>query len=460
MSIYDEINIEIADDIAESINTTLSTAITKTAKVRLADCKGSITAVQDSAIHACLPNAKQGQLCHIKSAITDTTILAEITAISGTSVILQPYSTSTKGVSCNDFIIPVDDRMAVLAGDHLKGAIVDGLGNIIEESPWKPSTATEMVSIPLSNSPPDALTRPVINETLSVGVRSIDGLLTIGQGQRLGIFAPAGAGKSTLLGMITRFAEADVVVLGLIGERGREVNEFLHDVLGEEARKHSVVVVSTSDRPAIEKVKAIYTATSIAEYFREQGKKVLLLVDSLTRFARAQRDVAIASGEYIPSTGFPASVFSQLPLVLERAGRSSKGSITALYTVLVEDETAEDVIAEEVRSIVDGHIILSRKLASANHYPAIDVLGSISRVMAQITSEEHKASAGKLRNLLAKYNELELLIRVGEYQQGEDKEADEAVERHSSLLQFLQQPVNVHTSMNETLRLLSQVTGG
>jgi len=461
MNVYEDFNLETTQkQLIEDVNSALITVANKSAKLNVLKCKGAITEVKSNAVHAYIPGAKQGQLCRIHKTSSNETTLAEVTAITNNHIVLQPYSASTSGISCNDYVVPLENEISLYAGEHLKGSVVDALGNTIAASHNGAQALTELTSTPLFNTPPNALTRPIISESLSVGVRSIDALLTIGQGQRLGIFAPAGAGKSTLLGMITRFTEADIVVLGLIGERGREVNEFLDHVLGEEARKNSVVVIATSDRPAIEKVKAIYTATSIAEFFRDQGKKVLLLVDSLTRYARAQRDVAIASGEHIPSTGYPASVFSELPLILERTGCNEKGSITALYTVLVEDENADDIIAEEVRSILDGHIILSRKLAASNHYPAIDVLGSISRVMHQVTSDKHRDSAGKFRNMLSKYKELELLIRVGEYQKGEDKEADQAVERYPELQQFLQQRIDSNSSSIETLQSLLHVTRG
>ena len=443
----------------EEITSALNVLVRDTKKVHMGQCKGSVVAVDGSAVHAYLPGVRQGQLCSIGKTAADDGILSEVTAVNGMNVILQPYITSTTGISCNDYVTPLDETIELLVGDYLKGAVVDGLGEVIAPSDASHNLISEAIHTPLFRPPPDAMSRNLINEPLSVGVRSIDALLTIGKGQRMGIFAPAGVGKSMLLGMMARSTEADVVVLGLIGERGREVKEFLDITLGEEVRKRCITVVSTSDRPAIEKVKAIYTATSIAEYFRDQGKNVLLMVDSLTRFARAQRDVSIAAGDHIPSSGFPASVFSQLPQLLERTGQNDKGSITAIYTVLVEDEKSGDVIAEEVKSLLDGHIILSRKLAAGNHYPAIDVAASCSRVMHQIVPDEHIQAAGKLRDLLLRYQELELLIRVGEYQQGEDTKADEAVNRYPKLIEFMKQPFDEKAAMEETCQQLLQVTG-
>ncbi|MDR0996126.1 MAG: FliI/YscN family ATPase, partial [Zoogloeaceae bacterium] len=277
--------------------------------------------------------------------------------------------------------------------------------------------------------------------------------------QRMGIFAAAGGGKSTLLSSIIKGSAADVCVLALIGERGREVREFIEHDLGEEGKKRAVLVVSTSDRSSMERLKAAYTATAIAEYFRDQGKKVLLLMDSVTRFGRAQREIGLAAGEPPTRRGFPPSVFSTLPRLMERAGNSDHGSITALYTVLVEGDDMTEPIADETRSILDGHIILSRKLASANHYPAIDVMASVSRVMGNIVSKEHKTAAGKLRSILAKYAEIELLVQIGEYKQGSDAEADEAIARIGAVNKFLRQGLDERTSFEETLAALKQVVG-
>ena len=279
-------------------------------------------------------------------------------------------------------------------------------------------------------------------------------MLTCGEGQRMGIFAAAGGGKSTLLAQIVRNTEADVTVLALIGERGREVREFIEKDLGPEGLAKSVVVCSTSDRSAMERLKAAYVATSIAEYFCDKGKKVLLLMDSVTRFGRAQREIGLAAGEPPTRRGFPPSVFSELPKLMERAGNSSKGSITALYTVLVEGDDMTEPIADETRSILDGHIILSRKLAQKNHYPAIDILQSVSRCQNAIIDDDHKRNAAKLRTLLAKYGEVELLLKIGEYRKGADRETDEAIDKNEAVNAFLRQNLVERPTYTETLSML------
>jgi type III secretion protein N (ATPase) len=303
---------------------------------------------------------------------------------------------------------------------------------------------------------PSPLERKIISKPISLGIRAIDGLLTCGEGQRMGIFAAAGGGKSTLLASIIRNTEADVTVLALIGERGREVREFIEKDLGPEGQKRAVLVISTSDRPAMERLKAAYVATSIAESFRDKGKRVLLLMDSVTRFGRAQREIGLAAGEPPTRRGFPPSVFSELPKLMERAGNSDKGSITALYTVLVEGDDMTEPIADETRSILDGHIILSRKLAQQNHYPAIDILASISRCQSAIIPKDHKAAASKLRSLLAKYAEVELLLKIGEYKKGTDPETDEAVAKNGAVNAFLKQGLDEKPAYNDTIEKLKE----
>jgi type III secretion protein N (ATPase) len=289
-----------------------------------------------------------------------------------------------------------------------------------------------------------------------LGVRALDGLLTCGEGQRLGVFAAAGGGKSTLMAMLVKGADVDVTVVALIGERGREVREFLEHELGEEGRRRAVIVCATSDKSSMERSKAAYVATAIAEYFRDQGKRVLFLMDSVTRFARAQREIGLAAGEPPTRRGFPPSVFATLPRLMERVGMGAKGSITALYTVLVEGDDMTEPIADETRSILDGHIILSRKLASANHYPAIDVLASVSRVMNMVITPEHKKVAGRLRELMAKYQEVELLVKIGEYKRGSDAMADQAIDRIDRIREFLRQPTDEYVSFEDTLALMKK----
>ena len=304
------------------------------------------------------------------------------------------------------------------------------------------------------------MSRKIICDVLPLGVKAVDGLITVGKGQRIGIFAGSGVGKSTLMGMFARNTKADINVIALIGERGREVREFIERDLGEEGMKRSVVVVATSDRPALERKRAAQTATAIAEYFRDQGKDVLLMMDSLTRFSMAQREIGLASGEPPVSRGYPPSVYSEMPRLLERAGCSDRGSITGLYTVLVDGDDFNEPITDTARSILDGHIMLNRKLAHKNHYPAIDVLQSISRCMSQIATREHKQLAGKLKNVMATYNEAEDLINIGAYKAGSNPEIDYAVSKIQEINAFLQQDVNDKFTFEETIQLLEHIFEG
>ena len=291
----------------------------------------------------------------------------------------------------------------------------------------------------MNNPPPDPMSRSIIADPLPTGVRAIDSMLTVGRGQRLGIFGMAGCGKSSLMAMITKGAAADVFVFGMIGERGREIREFIEHNLGPEGMKRSVMVVSTSDRPAAERLKAACIATRIAEYFRDMGLNVVLFIDSVTRYARALREIGLAAGEPPARRGFPPSVFAELPKLLERAGPGATGTITAFYTVLAEGDLSADPVAEETKSIVDGHIVLSAKLGNAGHYPAIDVLASKSRVMDAVTGEVHRRAASRVRMLMSKYDEIELLLQVGEFREGSDAVADEAVRKHADVINFLKQ---------------------
>lgn len=307
---------------------------------------------------------------------------------------------------------------------------------------------------PVYADAPHPLTRRLISEPLELGIRVLDSTLTCGEGQRMGIFAAAGGGKSTLLGMLVKGADVDVTVIALIGERGREVREFIEHELGEEGRKKSVIVCATSDKSSMERAKAAYVATAIAEYFRDQGKKVLFLMDSVTRFARAQREIGLAAGEPPTRRGYPPSVFATLPKLMERVGMNQFGSITALYTVLVEGDDMTEPIADETRSILDGHIVLSRKLAASNHYPAIDVLSSASRVMNNVVSAEHKKMAGRLRELMASYADVELLVKIGEYQRGNNATTDEAIEKQDAIKSFLRQRTDEISRLPETLKAM------
>ena len=304
------------------------------------------------------------------------------------------------------------------------------------------------------------LNRPPIRERLEFGIKAIDGLNTIGKGQRIGIFAGSGVGKSTLMGMFARNTKADINVIALIGERGREVREFIERDLGEEGMRRSIVVVATSDRPALERNKAAKTATAIAEYFRDQGKDVLLMMDSLTRFSMAQREIGLATGEPPVTRGYPPSVYSEMPKLLERAGCSENGSITGLYTVLVEGEDFNEPITDTARSILDGHIMLTRKLANRNHYPAVDVLQSISRCMSMIASGEHKAAAGKLKNIMATYNEAEDLINIGAYKRGSNPNIDRAISKIDEVNEYLLQDTDAKFTFEESIEQLEALFAG
>jgi type III secretion protein N (ATPase) len=371
---------------------------------------------------------------------------AEVVGLSKSYALLAPLG-GLEGISAATEVLACDRRHEILVGRGILGRVLNAHGEPIDDKGPLP-TGT---SVRVYNDPPSPLNRQLIRRPFQSGVRAIDSVLTCGEGQRVGVFAVAGAGKSTLLGMLARGSNADVNVIALIGERGREVNEFILDNLGEARLKRSVVVVATSDRPAMERAKAAYVATAIAEYFRDEGQRVLLLFDSVTRFARALRDVGLSVGEPPARRGYPPSVFTVLPQIFERAGNNDKGSITAFYSVLVEEEDVADPIAEEVRSILDGHIYLSRKLAGANHFPAIDVLNSASRLMTRVAAPAHIEAAAVLRKRLAKYQEIELLIQLGEYKAGGDTEADEAVKRIHSIRRLLQQDSHVLTRYEDAV---------
>lgn len=408
---------------------------------------GKVIEIGPTLLRASLPNVSLAELCRLEPS----GIEAEVVAIDGHYAMLSPFA-EPLGVAAGSCVVPTGSTHQLQLGDFLLGRILDGLGRPIDNCPFP----AECEQRSLEGSVPNPLTRQLVDTPLPLGVRAIDGLLTCGIGQRIGIFAAAGGGKSTLLGMVCDGSLADVIVLALIGERGREVREFLEYTLSEQALARCVIVVSTSDRPAVERLKAAYTATTIAEYFRDQGKNVLLMMDSLTRFARASREIGLAAGEPAAVGGYPPSLFARLPRLLERAGAAEVGSITGIYTVLVEGDNLNEPVSDEVRSILDGHIVLSRKLAQANHYPAIDIAASVSRIMGQVTDEDHRRYAGKLRHLMATWQEIELLVRVGEYQHGQDAQADEAFARKEAISAFLCQATGEKNSFEQTLEWLCQ----
>jgi ATP synthase in type III secretion protein N len=426
------------------------------AEVRPLEIKGRVIQVTGTMIKAVVPGVKIGELCILRNPWDQWELSAEVVGFVRDAALLTPLGDLT-GISSSTEVIPSSGMHRVPVGPMLLGRFLNGLGqpmDIKAKGRFEPQAY-----YPVYADPPNPLTRRIINRPIALGLRVLDGLLTCGEGQRLGIFAAAGGGKSTLLAQIIRNTEAEVVVLALIGERGREVREFIERDLGEEGLKRAVLVISTSDRPAMERLKAAYVATAVAEYFRDQGKQVLLLMDSVTRFARAQREIGLAAGEPPTRRGFPPSVFATLPRLMERAGQSENGSITALYTVLVEGDDMTEPVADETRAILDGHIVLSRKLAAAAHYPAIDVLQSTSRVMDQVISEPHRKAARRFRELLAKYQEVELLVRIGEYKTGADPEVDEALSRIGAMTRFVRQGLQEKSDFDETVARLAKAIG-
>ena len=412
---------------------------------------GKVENVVGLTIESAGPDAKLGDLCRIYTdAQKQSFILAEVVGFKDKKTLLMPYEV-TDGIGLGCIVENMNYPLSVPVGDWLLGKILDGLGRSIDGYQPDPRSVERY---PLEAPPPDPMSRTIINEVLSLGVKAVDGLITVGKGQRIGIFAGSGVGKSTLMGMFARNTKADINVIALIGERGREVKEFIERDLGEEGMKRSVVVVATSDKPALERNKAAKTATAIAEYFRDQGKDVLLMMDSLTRFSMAQREIGLASGEPPVTRGYPPSVYSEMPKLLERAGCAEKGSITGLYTVLVDGEDFNEPITDTARSILDGHIMLTRKLANKNHYPAIDVLQSISRCMSMIASKEPKEAAGKLKNIMATYNEAEDLINIGAYKKGSNPNIDNAINKIDAVNGFLLQSTEDKFDFEETLEQL------
>ena len=421
-------------------------------EVSTLEIRGRVEQVIGTIVKASVPGVKIGELCYLRNPGETTSLRAEVVGFIKNSALLTPLG-DLEGISFHTEVIPSGHVLSVPVGDELLGRVISGVGDVADGGPaLKPHSF-----YPIYADPPPAMKRKLITKPISLGLRVLDGLITCGQGQRLGIFAAAGGGKSTLLSSIIKGTNADVCVLALIGERGREVREFIERDLGPEGMKRSVLVVSTSDKSSMERLKAAYTATAVAEYFRDQGRNVLLMMDSVTRFGRAQREIGLATGEPPTRRGFPPSVFSTLPKLMERAGNSDKGSITALYTVLVEGDDMTEPIADETRSILDGHIIISRKLASMNHYPAIDVLSSVSRVMNSIVTQEHKNAAQRVREILAKYAEIELLVQLGEYKQGADPEADFALSHIDKINAFLRQGLSEKSTFDETIKALEQV---
>ncbi len=415
---------------------------------------GKVQKVQGMLIESLGPQAQVGELCRIVTKTNKEGIPAEVIGLSGKIVQLMSYE-NVEGIRSGDEVVASGDVLKVDVGQSLLGRVIDGLGRAkdFKEQPYS------SVKYPLEAKAPDPMSRKPISRRIVTGIRSIDALLAVGSGQRLGIFSGSGVGKSTLLGMIARNTNADVNVIALIGERGREVMDFIERDLGEEALKHSVIVVSTSDQSPIARLRGGYVATAVAEYFRDQGLNVMLLFDSITRFAKAQGDIGLSRGEVPKTRGYPPSVFETLPKVLERSGTSDKGSITAFYTVLVDGDDMDEPISDAVRGILDGHIVLARKLAQRGQYPAIDVLSSISRLAKRISTEKVRQASMEMRRLLAKYKDSEDMILVGAYQKGTNQELDLAIEKYSLIYEFLVQGVEEKANIADTLTRLGEIVG-
>ena len=391
-----------------------------------------------------------GEVCEIKINAIDKVVLSEVVGFNGNSVLLMPLD-DIQGIGPGCLVKPTGKALKIKISNDLLGCTLDGLGRPLVDVDLLNGLYTDV-----DKSPPSPFERRKIENIMATGVKAIDGLLTCGEGQRIGIFAGSGVGKSTLLGMIAKYSDADVNVIALIGERGREVLEFIEKDLGPIGYKKSVVVCATSDQPPLVRLKGAFVATAIAEYFRDQGKKVMFMMDSVTRFAMAQREIGLATGEPPTTKGYTPSVFAKLPKLLERSGMSKKGSITAFYTVLVEGDDMNEPIADAVRSILDGHIILSRKIAAKNHFPAIDIQNSISRLMKEIVSDEQYNMAGELKENMAIYAESEDLINVGAYLKGSNPKIDRAIQLYNPINTFLRQNIADHYTFDETVHLLEE----
>lgn len=418
---------------------------------------GRVQSVNGMLVHTRLPNAKIGDLCQIERS-EKSPLLAEIIGFNRNDALLSVLG-GVEGVSLWNQVEPLGYPHSVYVHDDLLGQVLDGFGRPLgmDNGGAFVDGAAESASKVISNAEAPSK-RPAICQPLETGVRALDGLVTLGKGQRIALFAGPGCGKTTLICEIARNADCDVIVFGMVGERGRELRQFIDHELDEELRQRAVIVCSTSDCSSMERSRAAFTATAIAESYRQRGLHVLLLIDSLTRYVRAQREIGLAAGEPMGRGGLPPSVYGMLPRLLERAGLSEKGAITAIYTVLIEQDSMNDPVADEVRSLVDGHVVLSRKLAERGHYPAIDILSSLSRIQNSITNSEHRRAATEFRRLMSAYNDVEIMLRLGEYQPGTDATVDRAVAGREAMQNFLRQELREPVSASETLKFLQELT--
>ena len=417
-------------------------------------CVGKVTKVERLLIESHGPQAIIGEICRIIAPKGKGNIRAEVVGLKNETVQLMAYE-ETDGIEVGDRVVALGSRLEVPVSNKLLGRVLDALGNPIDDK----GDISSSCSYPALTSAPDPLKRRRVTQRITTGVRAIDGLLAVGKGQRLGIFSGSGVGKSTLLGMIARNTTADVNVVALIGERGREVNDFIENDLGPEGLKRSVLIVTPSNSPPLARLRGAYVATAVAEYFRDQGNDVMLLFDSVTRFARAMREIGLASGEPSAQRGYPPSMFDAMPKLLERSGTSDKGSITGFYTILVDGDDPDEPVADTVRGILDGHIWLSRDLAQSYHYPAIDVLQSISRLAPNVSGEKSKKAAAVIRRNMAAYAKAEDLINVGAYHHGSNPEIDEAITKHVPIEEFLMQDIDEPSTLEETLEGMAAITG-
>ncbi len=416
--------------------------------------RGRVIKVQGLLIESHGPRAVLGELCFITVNSTGETIWAEVVSLKKESIQLMAYD-SFEGIEIGSVVVATGRCLSIPVSPRMLGRVLDGMGRPCDGK----GNIRGAVRIPVFNSPPDVLRRLPVNRQIETGVKAIDSLLAVGKGQRIGIFSGAGVGKSTLLGMIARNTNADINVIALVGERGREVTEFIENELGPEGMKKSVIVVSSSNTPPVSRIRGAYTATAIAEYFRDRGKDVMLFFDSLTRFARAQREIGLAIGEPPATRGYTPSVFTEMPRLLERCANSSSGTLTGFYTVLVEGDDLDEPVADNAEGFLDGHIILDRKLAESNHYPAINVLKSISRIAVKIVPEEIAAAAGYVKNRMAVYSEAEDLINVGAYVRGSNPDIDESVRKQPEIKKFLIQRIEEKYSVGQSFTEIKKIAG-